>query len=234
MGKTAKDLSFNPAVFAILTGLLPIVATHAAYLISIRQGFSPTCFPYLDGCTSISAASREGDALFVFRIIVIFAAAMIVGYWLLVQGWLKVLGKAAARKNWCMVWLGLTGALFLALYANYLGSDGEFYRFLRRFGIILFFGLTPLAQMLLVRALFSEVRRGGLPQKVLYLLRLKLSFCLLMLFCGLTSVAADWLLLETRRLDNALEWLFALIIFSFFIVTGLIWRRLAINLALEL
>ena len=42
----------------LVTGLLPIVAIHVSLLLAINAGAIPSCFPYLEGCASISATGH--------------------------------------------------------------------------------------------------------------------------------------------------------------------------------
>ena len=50
------------AWLALLTGLLPLLVVNIAYVMSAGGGHIPQCIPYLQGCTSISAAGRYADA----------------------------------------------------------------------------------------------------------------------------------------------------------------------------
>lgn len=144
-------------MIALLAGLLPMLAVHLAYFIAIHEGLAPACIPYFEGCTSISAAVRNGNALFLFRGVVIPCAIIMVVYWRLAQLWLRRLDHDRRSHN-SLLWLGVTGSLFLILYADFLGSQGDGYRLMRRYGIFLFFGLTPLAQLLLVANLKTHRR----------------------------------------------------------------------------
>ena len=54
-----------------------------------------------------------------------------------------------------MLWLGLISGLALILYATFLGSEGDGYRFMRRFGTTIYFGFTYLAQVLFAARIHS-------------------------------------------------------------------------------
>ncbi len=212
------------AFIAAVAGIVPILAVHIAYAISIKEGFSPTCFPYIEGCTSISAAARNGNALFLFRGLIIPCSIIMVAYWRLVQLWLTSIDQEPSKHK-AILYLGATGSLFLILYADYLGSSGEAYRWMRRYGIFMFFGLTPLAQLLQVRALLRISQFNSFVAAQIHLVRWQAGFCLIMLVCGVISVTADWLGLKTHELGNALEWVFAWFIFNYFLITALLWSR---------
>src|SRR6187551_3232532 len=54
---TSADRALWP--LPLLAGLLPLIATVVAYLMSIRLGLVPECNPFLEGCVSISRAARH-------------------------------------------------------------------------------------------------------------------------------------------------------------------------------
>lgn len=152
----------QPRVIALLVTLLPIVSACLAYAISAAQERVPLCIPPIHGCTSISRAARSSDALFLFRAAIIANGVLLIWYWRLTQLWLIALFKPSLNRYTMILVLGVSGALFLMLYADFLGSRGDFYRFMRRYGIIFYFTFTPLAQMLLLRNIFQLLHADNL------------------------------------------------------------------------
>jgi hypothetical protein len=69
------------SAFALLAGLLPMVAAHAAYLLNVHEGAGLAaefvCMPYLDGCVSISRAARSGSGLTLFRALMLPSALLL-------------------------------------------------------------------------------------------------------------------------------------------------------------
>jgi hypothetical protein len=57
----------TPATIALLCGLVPLLTVHVCYVLSASAGVIPTCSPYLDGCTSISATGRHGWGYVLFK-----------------------------------------------------------------------------------------------------------------------------------------------------------------------
>ena len=227
----------QPRLLAWSITLLPVLTVNTAYLISADAGFVPWCITYLDGCTSISRASRNGDALFLFRAAMIVQAAMLAWYWLLAGAWLNRL----ARRHPCdghhgrvigaMQWLGVIAALFLILYADYLGTTGEWYRFMRRYGVIFYFTFTPLAQMLMLSRL-TLLAQAGAPLSPA-VLRFKLTVLLLVLLTGIISLTLSYSGHSTFERENVLEWNFALLNTLFFAGTALLWRNVSLHLRLD-
>jgi hypothetical protein len=92
---TSVDRALWP--LALLAGLLPLVATAIAYLLSIRMGLVPECNPFFEGCVSISRAARHDLPNILFRALLLPAAVLQAMCWLLCPGWLRTLGAAPSR-----------------------------------------------------------------------------------------------------------------------------------------
>jgi hypothetical protein len=74
--------------FPLLVALVPFVAAHLAYAVSIEAGHVPACVPYLEGCTSISRAARNGLGNHLFRLLMLPSALLLALHWLSVHAWL--------------------------------------------------------------------------------------------------------------------------------------------------
>src|SRR5690606_17293494 len=171
------------------------VAAHLALWLSIRDGWIEACVPYVEGCTSISRAARHGLGNHVFRLMVLPCAALVGLHWWLAARWL---GRGAA----VVAWMGAAAAMALALYAAFLGTEGEAYRFLRRYGVVCFFGFGYLAQLVFLARLRAG-GQGGAPVCAM------LAVALLILALGLANVATGALVDDGRlkdRIENVLAW----------------------------
>jgi len=215
----------QPVHTAWLIFLLPLLVVHGAWLWSSMAGAIDWCLPYWSGCTSISRAARSSDALFLFRAVMTFNAALLVSYWLHVSHYLALYSapKTATRP---LNIIGITGAIFLVLYANFLGSDGDFYQLLRRYGVTIYFSFTVLAQMLFLRQLL--LRFPAKPVWITYKTWLSVGLLLL----GLTSVFCNALLTGDARdrWENIIEWHFALGMNSYFLFSALLWHHTGYSL----
>ena len=206
---------FLPGQLMLACGWVPIAAVHLAWLVNLGADSLPAefrCFPYTDGCVSISRAVRSGPGLELFRaammplVPVLFASWWMLGCWL--QG-VNVLSRLRAR--W-IAGLGATAAVFLLLYAGWLGTDGGFYSFLRRSGVVVYFAFTALAQLLLLHACWGQRHQPWLTGR-----RTALSSMFVLVFSqwllGLASVPKRLLLTDPQWMDqaeNVIEWWFAL------------------------
>ncbi|MDV2078438.1 hypothetical protein [Marinobacter xestospongiae] len=203
---------------ALFTALLPLLALHGTYLMAAVESHVPWCLPYWDSCTSISRTGRHGTGYFLFKALMIPAAVLGALYWWFNGRWLRQQGAVGAGVT-VLGWLGIGACLGLVLYAVVLGHIGDTFHSLRRTGVVLYFSLTFLAELLLSAAL---VRLPGPRVRG----RRLLALCGLMLVLGLLSVVLQWLVHPLYdRIEDAFEWWFALLInLHAFGVAYLWWR----------
>ncbi|GGD53559.1 hypothetical protein [Pseudoxanthomonas indica] len=200
-----------------------LVAVHLAYALSIRDGWVEACVPYLEGCVSISRAARHGVGNQVFRWLVIPCAALHVVVWWLAARWFAA---PSSRVVTTMRWLGTVSACALAVYAFFLGTQGEVYGFLRRYGVTVYFGFGFLAQLLLLRV---AARRHAIG---VTLRRWMAVICVWMLLLGVANVIAGLALVDEvlrDRVENALEWQLGLLLVGWFALLALAWKQAALR-----
>ncbi|MFT3668607.1 MAG: hypothetical protein QM795_08510 [Pseudoxanthomonas sp.] len=198
----------------LLIALLFLIAAHAAYLLSIHAGHVPACVPYLEGCVSISRAARHGVGNHLFRLLVMPCAVLHALVWLLAHRWL--------RGGRGMVVLGVVSAIALAVYATFLGTDGETYRFLRRYGVVVYFGFGYLAQLALMR---RASRTDALPTRVITWMSW---IAAAMLGLGIANVVAGLVVVDASakdRWENVFEWWLGLLMVGWYVVLAMGWRR---------
>ena len=211
----------------LIGGLLPAIAAIAALCLSIALDLIPPCNPFLDGCVSISRAARHDLPNHVFRALVLPAAVLQGLTWMLCTAWLN--GLTVHARGWLRVlpWLGVLAGAFLVLYGTFLGTEGQAYRWMRRFGVIFYFGFTYLCMLIASGALWRLSHSGtiALPAR---LDRLLVALCVVTLAIGLVQVFAPPILDSPElknRLENLLEWYAALAFTLFFVALAWVWRH---------
>lgn len=210
----------------LAAGLLPAVAAVTAFLISVHSGLISPCNPFLDGCVSISRAARHDLPNLVFRALVLPGATLQSVTWILCAQWLGSVDKVSGKASRTLASLGVLAGLFFVLYGAFLGSEGEIYQWLRRYGINLYFGFTFLC-MLLVSARIFHLTQDGQLRFPWQLHRTLGVLCLTLLVFGLGNLLAKSLLGDEAladRIENSLEWLAGLLFTLFFAMMSWLWH----------
>jgi hypothetical protein len=216
----------NIRIVPMATGLLPIIAIHACYLIAVQYAGLPACIPYLEGCTSISATGRYPPASYLFRAVMLPTTILLCAYWVLNVAWLRALENAAglpSRPHRAIAILGIAGALSLVLYVTFLGSAEPFYEFMRRFGVYLYFLFSVLAQLLLAHHSLAHFNLyGNAALRRISQIQLLLSVAPFLL--GIVNLVLKSLLEDADAVENTIEWIFALMMQVFFLLSYYSWR----------
>ena len=223
----------QPRSIVILIIVLPLFTVNAAYLISAFSGKVAWCIPYISGCTSISQAARLSDAIFLFRAGMIVYAVLLIFYWRLKQQWLNMIDQRFTFIALIIFLLGASGAAFLILYVDYLGTTGVMYRFMRRFGVIFYFSFTPLAHTLMLNHLYKLKKLNPDFPISLGVLRYQLSIVSLMIILGLVSVIMRHTGTKTFESESLIEWNYALLLTLIFAGSFYMWKDLKLQLTMN-
>lgn len=213
-------------ILPLAGGLLPTIASLAAFGIAASQELIPACNPFIDGCASVSRAARHGTANQVFRALVIPAAALQGLTWWYCAPWLRGLGAQGRSLRW-LPWLGVGAGAFLVLYASFLGTEGNAYQWMRRYGIVGYFGGTFLC-MLVTGGQLRRLAIGGTLRLSARMDLVLLSFLGILLLMGLANVFVPQFVGDDafrNRLENVLEWNAGLLYSVFFAVLAWLWGR---------
>ncbi len=214
----------QPRTLVLIITILPLLSTNGVYLLSAYQGFIPWCLPYIDGCTTISQAARSGNSIFIYRATMIIYGVLLIGFWIYAQQWLNLLYGHTTRIAHIILWLGIVGAIFLIIYIDFLGTTGEVNRFMRRYGIMIFFTLTPLAQLLMLEQHYNIL--PSLPDGTIKpaVLKYQLFVLLLMLIIAIISTTLEATQNKTYESENIVEWNFSLLLNMYFLGMIFIWK----------
>ena len=215
----------------LIAGILPILTINTCYVIAVKADMVPACIPYLEGCTSVSATGRYPPASYLFRAVMLPQSVVLMVYWGLCVAWLRqfsaTLGKPANTGTAIGV-LGVGGATFLILYVTFLGSQEPFYELMRRFGVYLYFGLSVIAQLVLGFKVLPLARilrdRMGDPL-LIRVTRLQLALALVPFALGVLNLVLKATLTDPDAAENMIEWIFALLMQLYFVLTYYSWRQ---------
>jgi uncharacterized membrane protein YhaH (DUF805 family) len=218
---------------ALLAGALPLLGTAIAYPLSIHLGLVEACNPFIDGCISISRAARHGLPNYLFRALLLPAAALQALTWLLCSVWLRSAQPPGARTALgvrMLPWVGLVAAMFLVLYGTFLGTEGDAYRWMRRYGIVVYFGGTTLAMLFATGALRASRWRDHA------LVRGMLALCVALPLLGLANSLLPLAFpgpAARDALQNTTEWWGGLVFTLYFFSLARLWRVARFGLGVD-
>jgi hypothetical protein len=211
---------------ALAAWLLSWLGPLSAYLLSAAGGYVDWCIPHLTGCDSVSATGRHGWGYFAFKATMLPAAGFTFVYWVLCRRWLTLI-TTPARTDTVIFWLGTIGTAFLVLYVTFLGSDGDTYRALRRYGTVVYFGFTYLAQLLFAKRIVDSGLKSPL-------VTCKYGLVFFILATGLIFAAAANFFADDDFLQNISEWNCATALTAFPGLTWLLWRKTGFHVRYEI
>jgi len=217
----------------LMAGLLMAVAAVSAWWISVAHDYIPYCIPLVDGCVSISRAARHGLGNHIFRALMLPSATLQGATWLLCTAWLVRCGATGRSLQW-LRWLGVVAAISLVVYGTFLGTEGDMYRWLRRYGTIVYFGLTYVCVLIATGQVRRLVRSGALavPARMDVML---LILAGLTMFVAIAHVFVAPLLDEQLkdRVENMGEWAIGLSFTLFFLALAWLWRYARLSMRLQ-
>jgi hypothetical protein len=211
----------------LIAGLLPLVAVFTCYGIAIHTAGLPSCNPFIDGCTSVSATGRYPPASFLFRAAMLPQSMLLAAYWLLSVAWFRALRGSVGQNPLAgatIGWFGVIGALFLIPYVTFLGTQEPFYEFMRRYGVYLYFLLNVIAQLILATRMLPVARRLQMP-RLLLLTRMQLALSWIPFALGALNLVLKATLADSDAAENRIEWVFAFLMQTYFVLSYFAWRE---------
>ena len=200
-------------VLPLIAGIPPVLGVGLAYVIGVHNGFLPSCVPFIEGCTSISATGRYMPGSMAFRAVMLPQAAFLAILWWICADWIRQMAPQS-RVSSAVVASGFVGAIALVLYVTFLGTEQPFYELMRRFGIYFYFLGTVISQFLVTLAMPTSRLRTAMFWVI------GTPFLL-----GLLNLLQKLLLDEPGKLENGIEWTAALLMQVWFVLLYYAWRR---------
>lgn len=209
-------------VLPLLAGVVPVVGINIAFLLGVDSGVLPSCFPYVDGCVSISATGRYMPGSLLFHAVMLPQAVVLAFLWYFSARWLGALSHGRSSSTLVLA-SGLFGALALILYVTFLGTKQPFYELMRRFGIYFYFLGTAVAQLALAVSLFRLAKQQAM-QTIRRYAAVLLSFCVLPFALGILNLILKSVLENADHAENLIEWNVAIVMQGYFVVLYGAWR----------
>lgn len=211
----------------LAAGSLTLFTIHLSYLVAAAHGHVPWCVPYIDSCTSISATGRQWPERGLFKPLMTLSALLVALTFFLAARWLALLADARrttrGRTPAVLAWSGALMLLCIVAYTAALGEAGNTAKLLRKTGVTLGFGLTYIGEILLFARLAAlhRLQAADVPPRVY---RALYTVLVLTLAVGVISVLLSAFHPHYHRMDDAFEWVLALLLNSWLIVLSFAWR----------
>ena len=210
--------SFRLWWLALAAGLIPLITIHVTFFVSVIEGYVELCVPYWDSCTSISRTGRYGTSYFIFKGTMLPAAVLGILLWWLSARWMRQMGIHTRGVAW-IAWLGLIASVSLGAYTLALGHEGDGFNLVRRIGVVLYFSLTFICELLVSAGLRGHPQWHQSGDRLLKL-------CLITLGVGILSVIIDGVAPDMHdQIDDAFEWVLAFLINLHALWIALLWRQ---------
>ena len=132
----------------LLVSIIPFIAIHLSFILSVQNEYLALCNPYIDGCYSISRVARQPSSIIIFKVLILVSALSLFFLW-------PRLFKPKHNKT--LILIGRIGSLFLIAYIVALGEEGFLYELMRRFGVFIFYVFTLISQW--VFTFNAEIRK---------------------------------------------------------------------------
>ena len=211
----------------IFCGLAPLLVINYAYWVNIHAPDTLAavyqCNPYFEGCVSVSRAVRSGPGLWLFKAIMLPCAIGLIFSWKQISRWLRYLDPHAKSIRIWTLRLGIAGVIALAFYVVFLGTEGEIYRWLRRYGVVFFFGFTALSQLLVARQVWAGFETVSQSLSALFLVVVGMQW-----LTGVGSVLKRLVFDDPgliNQLENITEWLMVALMSLGLVLVGLLMKN---------
>ena len=187
----------------LLVSIIPFIAIHLSFILSVQNEYLALCNPYIDGCYSISRVARQPSSIVIFKILMLVSAFFLFFLW-------SRLFKPNYNK--ILILIGRIGSLFLVVYILALGEEDFLYELMRRFGIFIFYILTLTSQW--VFTLNIDIRKKRLFVKN-FLLNI---IVYLQILIFLVAIPFFLFIKNYGYIENIIEWWITLLITLWFFI----------------
>lgn len=234
--KAAAPVDARPAAvplwpLPLIAGLLPAIGAFLALALYTEADRS-WCNPFIEDCVSISRMAKHGLANSLFRALVLPGAVLQVLTWL-VAALAFVTAGLARRQALALASIGVCAGVTLVVYGSFLGTDGEVYQGLRRWGTLIYFGGTYLTMLLFARAAgrLQQARRLDLPHGHRTTLLALLAFVAVITLLHAFASVGPFARLEDR-IENLTEWWGSLALTLIFVTMASSWRHWGLDVTI--
>ena len=194
----------------LLVSIIPFIAIHLSFILSVQNEYLSLCNPYIDGCYSISRVARQPSSIIIFKVLMLISALLLFFLW-------PKLFKPNYNKM--LILIGRLGSLFLIAYIVALGEEGFFYEIMRRFGVFIFYIFTLISQWVFTFSTQMRIRRFFLKNFLINII-VFLQFLAFLLAIPFFLFAKNY-----GYIENIIEWWITLLITLWFFINFIYYKK---------
>jgi hypothetical protein len=194
----------------LLVSIIPFIAIHLSFILSVQNEYLSLCNPYIDGCYSISRAARQPSSIIIFKVLMLISALFLFFLW-------PKLFKPNYNKM--LILIGRLGSLFLIAYIVALGEEGFFYEIMRRFGVFIFYIFTLISQW--VFTFSTQMRR-----RRFFLKNFLINIIVFLQFLAFLLAITFFIFFKNYGyIENIIEWWITLLITLWFFINFIYYKK---------
>ena len=211
--KSKKLISF----FSILSFIVPLITITICYYILINNTSLKT-FPFIDGRISISYLGRQDLTIEIFKTgMLLFVLISFFFYF-----YISIFFQKNKFENRLKIY-GIIANFFLVIYIFTLGNNLEFYKILRKIGIVLYIISMYINHIYIIKLLKKnkKFRFNNLSLNIL--------ITIILIMTGLIIVGSPWIISSfeySDQMKNIVEWNYFLLMVSFYVPVSLLFYKL--------
>ena len=194
----------------LLVSIIPFIAIHLSFILSVQNEYLSLCNPYIDGCYSISRVARQPSSIIIFKVLMLISALFLFFLW-------PKLFKPNYNKM--LILIGRLGSLFLIAYIVALGEEGFFYEIMRRFGVFIFYIFTLISQWVFTFSTQMRIRRFFLKNFLINII------VFLQLLAFLLAIPFFIFFKNYGYIENIIEWWITLLITLWFFINFIYYKK---------
>ena len=194
----------------LLVSIIPFIAIHLSFILSVQNEYLSLCNPYIDGCYSISRVARQPSSIIIFKVLMLISALYLFFLW-------PRLFKPNYNK--LLILIGRLGSLFLIAYIVALGEEGFFYEIMRRFGVFIFYIFTLISQWVFTFSTQMRIRRFFLKNFLINII------VFLQLLAFLLAIPFFIFFKNYGYIENIIEWWITLLITLWFFINFIYYKK---------
>ena len=215
-----------------------IITTQFHSLIEMYYGINESeqyklnnIFPYIDGKASISRTARFFPTYWIFKPSMFLTSFLLIKYWIYNKNIFNHFDQQNENIS-KFFYFGIASAIALTLHSIFLGIkiDNDFYKLFRRIIMFVFIIFEVVAQVYLVKALYSTKHKilNYLDQTILRLKLFLVSILVIVAFISIPIISLpgdNFYGINLKYLKHALEWDYFIGVISFYLLTFFMWKK---------